>query len=42
MKPRMKMEALYPRLYITCIFGAEKYKYDGKKFYFASNEYGLK
>lgn len=42
MKPRMKMEALYPRLYITCIFGAEKYKYDGKKYYFESNGYGLK
>lgn len=28
------MEAFYPRLYITCIFGAEKYKYDGKKYYF--------
>ena len=25
------MEALYPRLYIICIFGAEIYKYDGKK-----------
>lgn len=36
------MEALYPRLYIICIFGAEKYKYDGKKYYFASNGYGLK
>ena len=42
MKPRMKMEALYPRLYIICIFGAEIYKYDGKKYYFASNGYGLK
>lgn len=29
----MKMEAFYLRLYITCIFGAEKYKYDGKKYY---------
>ena len=36
------MEALYPRLYIICIFGAEIYKYDGKKYYFASNGYGLK
>lgn len=36
------MEAFYLRLYITCIFGAEKYKYDGKKYYFASNGYGLK
>ena len=30
----MKMEALYPRLYITCIFGAEIYKCYGKKYYF--------
>ena len=42
MKPRMKMEALYPRLYIICIFGAEIYKCYGKKYYFASNGYGLK
>ena len=28
------MEAFYLRLYITCIFGAEKYKYDEKKYYF--------
>lgn len=27
------MEAFYLRLYITCIFGAEIYKYDGKKYY---------
>lgn len=36
------MEALYPRLYITCIFGAEKYKCYGKKYYFESNGNGLK
>lgn len=36
------MEAFYPSFINICIFGAEKYKYDGKKFYFASNEYGLK
>ena len=30
------MEALYPRLYITCIFGAEIYKCYGKKYYFRS------
>ena len=26
------MEAFYLRLYITCIFGAEKYKCYGKKY----------
>lgn len=33
-KPQMKMEAFYLRLYITCIFGAEIYKCYGKKYYF--------